>query len=343
MKDAVIGIDLCGIFTKFGIISMEGDILVESAVHTDLTDDFNIYISSLINAIDKTLVEIGNSVSIKGIGIGAPNANYKRGSIEFAPNLKWARNKVVYLAVPLQEHFRVPVVTTNNANAAAIGEMIYGNAKGVKNFFLVNLGMGLGSGIVVNGELVYGYDGFAGEIGHTCAKNNGRLCGCGQRGCLETYVSIQGIKRTVFELLVDYNGGSSLSKYSFDELTPEMIYKAASDGDKIALEAFRITGEILGIQLADSVAYFSPEKIFIFGSLARSGDFILKPTRESFEKNLFKIFKGKISIELSSLECSVYTVLAKTINSIPIELSSIAEGNVGMLGASALIWQELKD
>ena len=319
MKDAVVGVDIGGTFTKFGIIDRVGNVLMEGSVPTDQTDDINVYLTGLNGAIDKAIKELGDSVSIKGIGIGAPNGNYKSGSIEFAPNLKWAHGKVVPLVAILRNHYPMPVAVTNDANAAAIGEMIYGGAKNIKDFILITLGTGLGSGIVVNGELVYGNDGFAGEVGHVRVKDNGRLCGCGRRGCLETYVSAPGIKRTVFELLSEYNGDSELSKYSFDALTSEMIYQAATRGDKVALEAFRITGEILGVKLADSVAHTAPEKIFVFGGLAKSGDYILKPTRESFEKNLLKIWQGKIAIELSQL----------------------AEGNVAILGASALIWQEL--
>ena len=319
MKEAVVGIDIGGTFTKFGIIDRKGNVLMEGSVSTDQTDDINVYLAGLNSAIDKAIREVGSDVSIKGIGIGAPNGNYKKGSIEFAPNLKWAHGKVVPLVDLLQKHFKMPVAVTNDANAAAIGEMIYGGAKGVKDFILITLGTGLGSGVVVSGELVYGNDGFAGEIGHVRVKDNGRVCGCGRRGCLETYASAPGIKRTVFELLAEYNGNSELSKYSFDELTSEMIFKAATRGDKIALEAFQITGELLGIKLADAVAHTAPEKIFIFGGLAKSGDFILKPTRESFNRNLLKIWQNKI----------------------PIELSSLSEGNVAILGASALIWQEL--
>ena len=319
MKDAVVGIDIGGTFTKFGIIDRLGNVLVEGSVPTDQTDDVNVYLSGLKSAIEKSIASLGSAVSIKGIGIGAPNGNYKKGSIEFAPNLKWANGKVVPLVELFQKDFTMPVAVTNDANAAAIGEMIYGGAKNVKDFILITLGTGLGSGIVVNGELVYGFDGFAGEVGHVRVKDEGRLCGCGRRGCLETYVSAPGIKRTVFELLAEYNGNSELSKFSFDQLTSEMIYEAAKRGDKVALEAFRITGETLGIKLADAVAHTAPEKIFVFGGLAKSGDYILKPTRESFERNLLKIWQGKISIELSSL----------------------SEGNVAILGASALIWQEL--
>ena len=319
MKDAVVGIDIGGTFTKFGIIDREGNVLFEGSVPTDQTDDVNVYVAGLSQAINKALVELGDTISIKGIGVGAPNGNFLNGSIEFAPNLKWANDKAINLVSLLQYYFKMPVAVTNDANAAAIGEMIYGAAKDVKDFILITLGTGLGSGIVVNGELVYGHDGFAGEIGHIRARDNGRLCGCGRRGCLETYASAPGIKRTVFELLAENNGNSELSKYSFDELTSKMIYQAARRGDKVALEAFRLTGEILGIKLADSVAHTAPQKIFLFGGLAQSGDYILKPTRESFEKNLLQIWRGKIAIELSQL----------------------AEGNVAILGASALIWQEL--
>ena len=319
MKDAVVGVDIGGTFTKFGIIDRIGNVLTEGSVPTDQTDDINVYLAGLNDAIDKAISGLGDAVSIKGIGIGAPNGNYKNGSIEFAPNLKWAHGKVVHLVELLQKHYRMPVAVTNDANAAAIGEMVYGAAKNVKDFILITLGTGLGSGIVVNGDLVYGHDGFAGEVGHVRAKDSGRVCGCGRRGCLETYASAPGIKRTVFELLAKYNGNSELSQYSFDQLDSEMIYMAATRGDKVALEAFQITGEILGIKLADAVAHTAPEKIFLFGGLAKSGDYILKPTRESFENNILKIWQGKISIELSQL----------------------AEGNVAILGASALIWQEL--
>jgi len=319
MKDAVVGIDIGGTYTKFGIIDRIGNVLVEGSVPTDQTDDINVYLAGLNGAIDKAIFELGDAASIKGIGIGAPNGNYKSGSIEFAANLKWAQGKVVHLVDLIQKRYNLPAAVTNDANAAAIGEMIFGGAKETKDFVLFTLGTGLGSGVVVNGELVYGHDGFAGEIGHVRVKDNGRLCGCGRRGCLETYVSAPGIKRTVFELLAEYNGNSELSKYSFDQLNSEMIFQAATRGDKVALEAFQITGDIFGIKLADTVAHTAPEKIFLFGGLAKSGDYILKPTRESFEKNLLKIWQGKI----------------------PIELSQLAEGNVAILGASALIWQEL--
>ena len=320
MKEAVVGIDIGGTFTKFGIIDRLGNVLMEGSVPTDQTDDFRVYLASLTSAVDKAITEMGASVSIKGVGVGAPNGNFKSGSIEYAANLDWARDKVIPLVTILQEHFKVPAAVTNDANAAAIGEMIFGGAKGLKDFILITLGTGLGSGVVVNGELVYGHNGFAGELGHIRAEmGDSRKCGCGLTGCLETFVSAPGIKRTVFELLAKYNGNSELSKYSFDQLNSEMIYQAATRGDKVALEAFRITGEVLGVKLADAVHVTAPEKIFVFGGLAKSGDYILKPTRESFEKSLLKVWQGKV----------------------PIELSKLAEGNVAIMGASALIWQEL--
>ncbi len=318
-KEAVIGVDIGGTFTKYGIVDRLGNVLMEGSVETNQTEDVNNYIDGLTKAIDKTLAEVADFVDIKGIGIGAPDGNYKCGTIEYASNLKWAQDKVIHLVKLLQKHYHMPIVLTNDANAAALGEMLYGGAKGIKDFILITLGTGLGSGIVVNGKLVYGNDGFAGEIGQVSLRVNGRECGCGRRGCLEAYVSAPGIKRTVFELLAEYNEPSELRDYSFNQLDSEIIYQAAKRGDFIALKAFEITGDLLGIKLADAVAHTSPEKIFLFGGLAKSGDYILQPTRKSFEKNLLKIYQGKI----------------------PIELSALSDSNVAILGAGALIWEEI--
>ncbi len=318
-SDAVVGIDIGGTFTKFGVVDRMGNILVESSIPTNQVGDVWEYIGELCDAVDGTIENVAGKVEIKGIGIGAPDASYKSGTIEYATNLKWGQGKIVPFVEMLRKHYRYPIAITNDANAAAIGEMLYGGARGVKDFILITLGTGLGSGVVVNGKLVYGHDGFAGEIGHVHVCENGRECGCGNRGCLEAYVSAPGIIRTVFELLAEYNRESELRRYSFNDLTSEMIYQAAIRGDFIALEAFRNTGKILGTTLADSVAHTSPEKIFLFGGLAKSGDLILKPTREYFEKNLLKIYQGKITIELSSL----------------------TDANVAVLGASALIWEEI--
>ncbi|MDR1863959.1 MAG: ROK family protein [Bacteroidales bacterium] len=318
-KDAVIGIDIGATFTKFAVIDRMANVLAEGVIPTDHTDDVNEYLKDLTQSVDEKIKKVEDHTVIKGIGIGAPNGNYKNGCIEFAANLKWTHGKVIHLVQLLRKHYPMPIAVTNDANAAALGEMIYGGAKGMKDFILITLGTGLGSGLVANGELLYGHDGFAGEIGHVRAKDNGRVCACGRRGCLETYVSAPGIKRTVFELLAEYIEPSELRGYSFGDLTSEIIYHAATRGDSIALKAFEVTGEILGVKLADAVAHTSPECIFLFGGLAKAGDYILKPTRESFEKSLLKNYQGKI----------------------PIVLSSLPEGNVAVLGASALIWQEI--
>ena len=254
---------------------------------------------------------------MQGIGIGAPNGNYYLGTIEYAPNLLW--KGVIPFADMLKKIFNVPVVLTNDANAAALGEMIYGSAKSMKDFIVVTLGTGLGSGIVVNGRVVYGHDGFAGEMGHLTAVDNGRLCGCGRKGCLEAYASATGIKKTVCELLAKRNEDSTLRKINLETLTAKEISKAAEKGDTIALKAFEITGEFLGKSLADTVALFSPEAVFLFGGLANAGELIFKPTKDYMEKNLMPIFRDKVKI-------------------LP---SGLTQTNAAVMGASGLIWKEI--
>ncbi|MDR3095009.1 MAG: ROK family protein [Bacteroidales bacterium] len=317
--DAVIGVDIGGTFTKYAVIDLLANVLAEGSMPTDTADTLNGYLDALSKSLKTLIDKVADKADIKGIGIGAPCGNYKSGSIEYAVNLKWTQGKIVPVVELLQKVFSLPVAITNDANAAALGEMIYGGAKGMKDFILITLGTGLGSGLVTNGELLYGHDGFAGEIGHVRAHANGRVCGCGRRGCLETYVSAPGIVRTVFELLAEYNTPSELRGYAFNDMTSEIIYQAATRKDCIALKAFEETGKILGIKLADAVAHTAPEAIFLFGGLAKAGDYILQPTRESFESNLLKNYQGKI----------------------PIQISSLPEGNVAVLGASALIWNEL--
>jgi glucokinase len=317
--DAVVGIDIGGTFTKYAVIDLSANVLAEGSMPTDTSDNIDGYLGALGTALKNVISKVSDKAEIKGIGIGAPCGNYKSGCIEYAVNMKWTQGKMVPLVELLQKAFPLPVAITNDANAAALGEMIYGGAKGMKDFILITLGTGLGSGLVTNGELLYGHDGFAGEIGHVRARDNGRVCGCGRRGCLETYVSAPGIVRTVFELLAEYNTPSELRGYAFNNLTSEIIYQAATHNDYIALKAFEETGKILGIKLADAVAHTAPEAIFLFGGLAKAGDYILKPTRESFENNLLKNYQGKI----------------------PIQISSLPEGNVAVLGASALIWNEI--
>ena len=318
MTETVVGIDIGGTFTKFGIVTRNGEILAEGSISTDKYDKVEEYQRSLYEAIDKSIASIKNSINILGIGIGAPNANYYKGTIESAANLKW--KGIIPFAQMFKPYFNCPVVLTNDANAAAIGEGIYGGAKGMSDYIVITLGTGVGGGIVSNGNLIYGHDGFAGEVGHTIAVPNGRECGCGRKGCLETYTSATGIKRTVFELLCNKNWDSVFRQVTFNDLTAHNIYEAAQKGDVIAIEAFRLTGLMLGAILADAVAYTSPEAIFIFGGLAKSGDLLFKPVIESFENNLLSIFSNKIKILPSGLQ----------------------DKNVAILGAAALMWKELE-
>ena len=317
--EVTLGIDIGGTNTKYGFVDRNGEILEAGSIPTNANEDVSSFLPRLYKAVDLAQEKIKDKIIVKGIGIGAPNANYYKGTVEKAPNLKWGNT--VNLSQLVQEHFNIPVVITNDANAAAIGEMKYGAAVGMKDFILITLGTGLGSGIVVNGQLVYGHDGFAGEIGHTLVNVNGRWCGCGRRGCLETYVSATGIKRTVYKLLADYTESSLLHNYSFNDLTAEMITEAALRGDKIALEAFEYTARILGMKLADTVAHTSPEAIILFGGLVKANELLFTPTLYHMEKNMLNVYKNKVKL-------------------IP---SKLLDRNAAVLGASALIWKELED
>lgn len=317
MKKAAIGIDIGGTNTILGIVDMDGNILKRNSIPTKTEADYHSYMNSLVDLINETIVPMEGKVDIIGIGVGAPNGNYYNGTIEFAPNLKF--RGVVPVVEFLKERFDFEIIVlTNDANAAAMGEMIYGGAKGMKDFIMITLGTGVGSGIVVNGEMVYGHDGFAGEIGHTIVDPNGRACGCGRRGCLETYTSAPGIKRTVFELLAEMNEPSRLRSVSFDDLSAKMIDDAARDGDKIAKEAFDYTGDILGLKLADAIAHTSPEAIFLFGGLAQAGELIFEPVMHYMEEHLLNIYKNKVKV-------------------LP---SKLPPGDAAVLGASALVWKE---
>ncbi len=320
MVDAVLGIDIGGTFTKFGIVDKNGQCLKDNFINTDKYTDFDEFLDHLYKEIKDLIISFGQETNIMGVGIGAPNGNYYQGTIEHAPNLNW--KGIVPFVEKFQKYFpNIPVVLTNDANAAAIGEMIYGGAKNMNNFLVITLGTGLGSGFVVGGNLAYGHDGFAGELGHVNFEQDGRMCGCGKKGCLETYVSATGIKRTLFKLLAERTEKSELRDICFNELTSKMISEAALKGDSIANEAFDITGKILGLKLADAVAITSPEAIFIVGGLAKAGELIFKPTRESMENNLFPVFRGKVKIMPSKL----------------------IDTNVAVLGASALAWKELSN
>lgn len=314
--EVTLGIDVGGTNTAFGFVDVNGKCVAESSIQTKAQNSAADLFSRLHPEIEKLYATISDKYLLKGIGIGAPNANYYRGTVENPPNLKWGVVNVVEI---LKQYYDVPVAITNDANASAIGEMLFGAAKGMKDVIVITLGTGLGSGVVVDGKLVYGSDGFAGEIGHTVYHPNGRQCGCGRKGCLETYASATGIKRTVMELLAKSNEDSALRNVNYNDLDSKMIYTSALAGDKLAKEAFEITGKILGLKLADAVAVTSPEAIILFGGLALAGDMIINPTKKALEENLFVVFKNKVKI-------------------LP---SGLPEGNSAVLGSAALIWNEI--
>lgn len=315
--DIAIGVDIGGTNTVFGFVDELGKCICESSIPTNAADGAESLFKRLFQEIDNSFRAFESNYKLIGVGVGAPNANYYKGTVEQPPNLGWG---IVNVLDIIKKHTSIPSAITNDANAAAIGEMMFGSAKGMKDFIVITLGTGLGSGIVVNGELVYGADGFAGEIGHTIYDVNGRQCGCGRKGCLETYASASGIKRTVYELLADRNSPSLLRKICFDDLTAKEISDAANKGDLIALEAFDFTAKVLGLKLADAVAHLSPQAIILFGGLASAGNLIFEPTKRYMEDYMLNIFKNKVKI-------------------IP---SGLPNGNSAVLGSSALIWNELK-
>jgi glucokinase len=315
-KEFTIGIDIGGTITVFGFVDRAGCCIANSSMPTNAHQPAELYFERLQENIKLLETKLPGRYEFKGIGIGAPNANYLKGTIEHPPNLSW---KYVDVIAELEKFFDLPIRVTNDANTAALGEMLFGVAQGMKNFIVITLGTGLGSGIVANGELIFGSDGFAGEIGHTIVDPKGRECGCGRRGCLEAYASATGIRRTVQELICTRMMPSELRNTSYEQLTSKMIFEAALRGDHMAMDAFEITGQILGMKLADSVAFLSPEAIILFGGLAAAGDLIIKPTKRALEQNLFSIFKNKVAL-------------------LP---SAIAESKAAILGASALIWNDL--
>ena len=298
MNQVVIGIDIGGTSTKFGVVDRQGNILAKGNIPTTGFKRIESYLSVLYDAIGEKTATIIPPVDIVGIGLGAPNGNYYKGTIEHAPNLIW--DGIIPITSMMEDYYQLPVVLTNDANAAAIGEMLYGHAKGMKNFIVATLGTGVGSGIVVNGEVLYGHDGFAGEMGHVTVIREGRMCSCGRRGCLEEYASARGIVKNVLELLKASDSPSILRDIPRKSLTPKYIAMAARRGDVIAIKAFEYAGQILGKELANAVAYTSPEAIFVFGGVARAGDFILKPTQKAMEDNILGIYK-KIKLKFSPL------------------------------------------
>ena len=317
MKEITVGIDIGGTNTKFGIVDRSGNVLVQDSVPTQQFDEFHDYLNRISEELHKALNKLGSEYKLIGIGVGSANGNYYKGTIEHATNLKW--KGIIPLAELLTSEFDVPALVTNDANAAAVGEMVYGSAKNLKDFIVITLGTGLGSGIVSNGQLVNGKHGIAGEIGHTTVNYAGRYCNCGKRGCLETYVSATGIKRSVYKLLADHLEPSELRGISFDNLSTKMITEAAMRGDVVAREAFEYTGRILGIKLAETVVHTDPEAIFLFGGLSLAGDLIFKPTIKHMEANLMPVFRGKVKVLPSGLQNQAAPIL----------------------GASSLVWNYL--
>lgn len=314
MQDAVLGIDIGGTGIKFGLVTREGKILVTDKVKTKgypnpekLPEDLHKWAQQQCGT---------HQVRLTGVGIGTPNGNYYKGTIDFAPNLPW--KGVIPLKSYFETTFNLPVALTNDAKAAALGEMYFGAAKGMKDFIFITLGTGLGSGIVVNGNIAYGFDSLAGEVGHTIVYRNGRECPCGRRGCLEQYVSAPGIVKTYYELLRHKNLDDFRTSIG-NMIDSAELFKKANEGDALALEAFKRTGEILGFALANSVCYTRPEKIFLFGGLAQAGDMLFKPTIKSFEDYLLPIYKNKI----------------------PIVPSGLKESEAAILGSASLIWKEI--
>ena len=315
-KPYVIGMDMGGTNTVFGIVDTRGNVISKSAVKTATHMDVNLYIDDIYVELIKLINAVGGIDKIKGIGVGAPNGNYYTGNIEFAPNLNW--KGVIPFATLMADKFGIPTALTNDANAAAVGEMIYGAARGMKNFIMITLGTGVGSGIVIDGKIVYGHDGFAGELGHVIVvRNNGRLCGCGRTGCLEAYASATGVARSAREILETSKKASILRNIPIESITSKDVFDAAMEGDEVAKEIFIFTGKILGEAFADFVAFSAPEAIILFGGLSKAGDLILNPIIENMEKNLLNIWKGKVKILFSELK----------------------EADAAVLGASALAWE----
>ncbi len=316
MDSFVVGVDIGGTGTKFGIVDNVGNVLFSSEMSTKKHEQVHTFIDELDEKLREIIEKVGGVGRIKGIGVGAPNGNIYTGTIEYAPNLPW--KGIIPLAKMIQDKTKLPVKLTNDANAAAVGEMKYGAAQGMKDFIMITLGTGVGSGIVSNGQLIYGHDGFAGELGHTIIVPDGRLHpGTGKRGPLESYASATGVTLTAIEILQKTDRPSLLRAVPTSELNSKIVFEAATNGDEIAKEVFDYTGKILGMALANFVMFSSPEAIILFGGLTKAGDLILKPTREHLEANVIEIFQNKVKILVSHLK----------------------ESDAAILGASALMWE----
>lgn len=311
IKPYVIGLDLGGTNSVFGIVDSRGDIKATTAIKTQAYDEVEDYVKASVDALQIIIDQVGGIDKIKSMGIGAPNANYYTGNIEFAPNLKWGHSGIVPLADMFSERLGIPVGITNDANAAAIGEMTYGAARGMKNFIEITLGTGVGSGIVINGQVVYGSDGFAGELGHVTMVRgeNGRLCGCGRTGCLEAYCSATGVARTAREMLQKTDRPSLLRDLEPDKITSLDVSLAAAKGDELSKEIYQFTGEMLGEACADFAAFCSPEAFVFFGGLTKASDLLMDPIKKSYDEHVLKIFKGHAKFLVSSLDGSSAAVL----------------------------------
>ncbi len=316
MDAFVVGVDIGGTGTKFGIVDNVGNVLFASEISTKKHEQVHTFIDELHQELSVLIEKVGGVGRIKGIGVGAPNGNVYTGNIEYAPNLPW--KGIIPLARMLQDKFKIPVRLTNDANAAAVGEMMYGAAQVMKDFIMITLGTGVGSGIVANGQLIYGHDGFAGELGHTTIIPNGRLhTGTGKKGSLESYASATGVAQSAIEILETTDRPSLLRDIPKTELNSKAVFEAATKGDEVAIEVFAFTGKVLGMALANFVMFSSPEAIILFGGLTKAGDLILKPTREHLEANVIEIFQNKVKILVSHLK----------------------ESDAAILGASALMWE----
>jgi len=311
-----LGIDIGGTNTKWGLVNHRGDIVEKGEIRTDAYETIEAYIDALYNTLQPVITGVDDGYHIKGIGIGAPNGNYYKGTIEYAPNLRW--KGVIEMTRLVTEKFGLPSALTNDANAAAVGEMMYGAARGMKDFIMITLGTGVGSGIVANGHLILGHDGFAGELGHTTIRPGGREhWGTAMLGSLEAYCSATGIALTAVELLEQSDEGSLLRNYQPDEIDSKIVYDCAIQGDRMAAEVYRFTGQILGEALANFVMFSSPEAIILFGGVIKAGDLIMQPTRLHMENNLLPIFQNKVRLIFSELK----------------------EADAAILGASALVWE----
>lgn len=316
-KNLVIGIDIGGTNTVFGIVHRDGKIISRGTVSTTDFTEVALYIDQLYQAILPEIEKAGGIEMFNGIGIGAPNGNFYKGTIEYAPNLRWQKGIIPFAAM-MEKKFGIPSFLTNDANAAAVGEMKYGAAKNMNDFIMITLGTGVGSGIVANGQVIYGHDGFAGEMGHMTVLPGGRKhWSTGAFGPLEAYASATGVRLTAIEFLGNGKYANSLlDQHPNEEINSKLIYEYAMQGDVLCIDVFKITGEILGLALANAVMFSSPEAIFLFGGLCEAGDLLMKPVKESMEKNLIPVFQNKVNIIFSELK----------------------QSDAAILGASALAW-----